>query len=119
MSLTLRVTYAATDGSVPESVELEWPDVQPTASMVLPLLDRLLRVATDRAADARPESSDYRLEHGARRGEILAVGADGTVRNVGAFRPGTKFDRAGQAAESLKAGEVIMVNGLWHQKETA
>lgn len=74
MSLTLRVTYAATDGSMPESVELEWPDIQPAASTVLPLLDRLLRAPAERAAVAESmedpyrwcaRCSHYRINHGA------------------------------------------------------
>ena len=61
MSLRLSVTYPATDGSMPESVELEWQDAIPPARELLPLLNRLLTAPAERLADTRAESAPERL----------------------------------------------------------
>lgn len=43
MTVRLSVTYAATDGLMPESIEIEWQDLSPDAgNVVLAALDQLL-----------------------------------------------------------------------------
>jgi hypothetical protein len=50
MSVRLSVSYAATDGSMPETVEIEWSDMDESApGVVLVVLDRLLAAPRDRS----------------------------------------------------------------------
>ena len=49
MSLRLAVTYPATDGSMPESVELTWDDgSDPGSADLLAIVDRLLGAPAQR-----------------------------------------------------------------------
>jgi hypothetical protein len=122
MGLILRVTYPATDGSMPESVELEW-DTYPGADGVLRLLERLLSAPAEhraglfplRTVPAATSSGAYVLTHSVRRGDILAVCAD-EVRNVGAMAADVPFDAAAPVDQDLSAGaRVALVNGSWHK----
>lgn len=123
MSLTLRVSYPATDGTMPESVELEWADGVPDAATVLPLLERLLSAPAEHraglfptltAAAAAPDSGPYSLTHAAKRGDILGLCGDGFVRNAGDPRAAGKLFAAGVAGENLlPETRIVLRDGRW------
>lgn len=115
MGLILRVTYAATDGSMPESVELEW-DQPPAAEVLLPVVSRLVAAPGGRLATATPR---FVLVDNAQKGEILVLCGDGLVRNAGDAMAKGRNDYAGSATETLRAGEWIeMASGKWRRLET-
>lgn len=127
MSLTLRVSYPATDGTMPESVELEWTDEVPNALTVLPLLERLLSAPAEHRAGlfpiltaAGPESGPYSLTHPAKRGDILGLCDDGFVRNVGDPQAAGRLSAAGVAGENLPPeARIVLRGGQWFKRAEA
>lgn len=121
MNLRMIATYPASDGSMPESVEVEWSDIDLTigdGSLVLSVLDRMFAAARERQADApRSESAEethWSLDGGADKGDLLGLCPDGLVRRVNLVETGTPFLIAGKAAEKIPHAALVAIRqGEW------
>lgn len=58
MTLRINVTYSATDGSLPESVEVEWTEGNPATVSVLAILEQLLHAPGAALAVRREAMAD-------------------------------------------------------------
>lgn len=121
MSLILRVSYPATDGSMPESVELEW-DQPPETDSLMPVLVALVSAsAVRREQVAAPINLTglHFLQRDVRKGEILSLCSDGYVRNSGDKMAPKNGDYVGAVLDSLPAGTPVqMKSGKWQRQET-
>jgi hypothetical protein len=121
VNLRIRADYPATDGSMPESVEVEWTEVEQAGegaplSFAPEALDILLKAPRGRTA-ALPHLGPYLLIDTVGAHELVGVDKmDGVAHRVKNTPMSTEFDLAGYARTELKAGTRIqLVGGQWEE----
>jgi hypothetical protein len=123
MNLRISATYAATGGSMAESVMVEFGEIDQEGTFdvdLAPILDRLLTAPSVRSmamvsSPLPAPGLGYPLAHVAKQGDVLGLCSDGVVRNVGdTLAAHAKFALAGTAGEDLRSGDrVFWVDGKW------
>lgn len=134
MNLRIAVTYPATDGSMPESVEVEWlefaPADHPAGADIVDVLDRLLTAPSRRGVSRTAEEEEWsaalkahaettksifggssagtytagRMIHA---GSAVALGPDGYTLYPAGSDEVLHYAPAGVAAERLETGDVL------------
>jgi hypothetical protein len=116
MNLRITATYPATDGSMPESVEVEFTDAAPgDADLAQTVLGMLLRAPANRESVREATQYGGLLVEKAAKGDLLGLLDDGTIRRVHSVPIPAKFAAAGAASSSMEAGTSLRlgVGGMW------
>lgn len=119
MNLRIRAEYPATDGSMPESVDVEWTEVvagDEMADLAQTVLGMMLRAPAARLSSSPPVVAQGRLDTDVKLGAILGLQSGGIVSPVDSKGSllSVPIRYAGPAAESMKAGtSVHLIRGAW------
>lgn len=124
MNLRISVTYPATDGSMPENVEVEWGDVGgPAAGEVSAVLETLiLAPAKARELGARAyfpgvRTHEFRAAAAADPGDDVVADLMGRVLPLsGIGEQGGVFSMFGVLVDAMAAGDrMVFDGGKWRQ----
>jgi hypothetical protein len=119
MNLRITATYPATDGSMPESVEVEFTDTAPAdADLTQTVLGMLLRAPANREAKRKVTQYGGLLVEKAAKGSLLGLLPDGTIRRVILAPASEEFVVVGPASSSMEAGTSLRMDarkvwGVW------
>ena len=116
MNLRIRAEYPATDGSMPESVEVEFTDAAPgDADLAQTVLGMLLRAPANRESVREPVQYGGLLVEKVAKGAMLGLLDDGTIRRVDSVPIPAKFIAVATASSSMEAGTSLRLGagGVW------